>query len=142
MSEVTAGGRPRRWWLALILNAVFAPTGYAYVGAWRTLAAFCGLMAVGAFALPEALHQWPAVAEALGRNGLLIGAAVLALAVGAHAAWLATRAPPRTGTSRAIVYIVPWILLTMFNMVVRTYGPHPANASAPAPIGQDLSRQP
>ena len=142
MSQAQAAGRPRRWWLALILNTLFAPTGYAYVGAWRTLAVFCGLVAVGAFALPEAAHRWPTAADALGRNGLLLSAIVLALALGAHAAWLATRAPPRKGASLAIVYIVPWILLTMFNMVVRTYGPHPASASAPARLGQDLSRQP
>jgi hypothetical protein len=132
-------GRPRRWWLALVLNGLFAPTGYAYVGAWRTLAVFCALVGVGAFALPEAIHRWPAAADAFGKTGLLVGALVLALALGAHAAWLATRAPPRTGASRAIVYIVPWILLTMFNMVVRTYGPHPVSATVPASVGQGLS---
>lgn len=143
MSEAPAAGRPRRWRLALILNAIFPPTGYAYVGAWRMVWGLVGLWVVAAFVLIEATYRWPPGTYALGKPGILGGAAVIGLALGVHAAWLAHRAPPRTGASKAVLYIVPWILLTLFNVVVRTYGPRPtyevsSEAMAPTLVTGDI----
>lgn len=125
MSQAQAAGRPRRWWLALILNGLFPPTGYAYVGAWRAVWITVGLFAAGAFAVVEATYRWPPGTYAYGQTGILVGGGVLGLLLGLHAAWLAHRTPPRTGVSRAVTYIVPWILITILSMILRAYGPRP-----------------
>lgn len=139
MSETPAAGRPRRWWLAFILNGLFPPTGYAYVGAWRAVWITLGVAVVGAFAVLEATYRWPPFIYAFGKTGILAGSGLLGLALGLHAAWLARRAPPKTGTSRAVAYIVPWILLTLFSMIVRTYGPRPTYEMSSASMAPTLA---
>jgi len=136
-------GRPRRWWLALILNGLFPPTGYAYVGAWRAVWIMLGLFVVGAFAILEATYRWPPGTYVFGKTGILVGGGVLGLALGLHAAWLARRAPARTGASKAVTYIVPWILLTLLSMILRSYGPRPtyeqrSAAMAPTLLEDDI----
>lgn len=139
MSEAPAGGRPRRWWLALILNAIFPPTGYAYVGAWRMVWGLVAVWVVAAFALIEITYRWPPGIYGLGKSGVLGATGVLALILGGHAAWLALRAPPRTGVSGAVGYIVPWIMLTLFSMVMRTYGPRPTYEMSSASMAPTLA---
>jgi signal peptidase I len=119
--------RPRRWWIALILNALFPPVGYAYAGAWKMVAVtVLGVMA-GAVALNEWTLASPPGVYAFGLDGLLIGAAVLAAVLGLHAAWLAWRAPARGGrpSRLALLYIAPWALLFAANALYSAYGPHP-----------------
>lgn len=118
-------GRPRRWWLAFLLNLVFPPTGYAYVGAWMAALLTAGAVLLGTVVLNEwALIRPPGI-YALGPNGFLYGAVAFAAALGAHAAWLARKAPPRTGPSLAVVYVAPWALLLVANGALQTYWPNP-----------------
>jgi len=123
----TYAPRPRRWWIALILNAIFPPVGYAYAGAWKmVVVTVIGVMA-GAVALNEWTLASPPGVYAHGLNGLLIGAAVLAGVFGLHAAWLAWKAPARGGrpSRLALLYIAPWALLFVANLLYSAYGPHP-----------------
>ncbi len=127
MSETTYPPRPRRWWIALILNALFPPVGYAYAGAWRMVVATVVATLAGSVAVNEWTLASPPGVYAYGTNGLLVGAAVLAAAFGQHAAWLAGRAPPRGGrpSKLALLYIAPWALLFVANLLYSAYGPHP-----------------
>ena len=132
-----AAGRPRRWWLALILNIVAAPTGYAYVGAWRWVLVAALLIVLGPMALTTLTFAAPPGVYLFGAPGRYAGLGAAALALGLHAAWLARRAPPRTGASKAVLYIAPWFLVLFANVAIRAYGPHPAyevqdQAMAPA----------
>jgi len=123
----TYAPRPRRWWIALILNALFPPVGYAYAGAWKMVAVtVVGVMA-GAVVVTEWTLASPPGVYAYGLDGVLIGAGVAALAFGLHAAWLAWRARPRGGrpSKLALLYIAPWVLLFVANMLFSAYGPHP-----------------
>jgi signal peptidase I len=123
----TYAPRPRRWWIALILNALFPPVGYAYAGAWKMVA----VTVVGVMGGAVALNEWtlasPPGTYLYGLDGLLIGAAVVAALFGLHAAWLAWRAPPRGGrpSRLALLYIAPWALLFVANALYSAYGPHP-----------------
>lgn len=117
--------RPRRWWLAFLLNLVFPPTGYAYVGAWMAVALTAAAVLLGTVTLNEwALIRPPGI-YALGPNGFLYGAVAFAVALAAHAAWLARKAAPRTGPSRAVVYVAPWALLLFANGALQTFWPNP-----------------
>ncbi len=117
--------RPRRWWLAFLLNLVFPPTGYAYVGAWMAVALTAGAVLMGAVALNQwALIRPPGI-YVLGPNGFLYGAVAFAVALGGHAAWLARKAPPRTGPSLAVIYVAPWALLLIANGALQTFWPNP-----------------
>lgn len=123
----TYAPRPRRWWIALILNALFPPVGYAYAGAWKMVAVTVVGVMVGAVALNEWTLASPPGVYAYGLDGLLIGAAALAAVLGLHAAWLAWRAPARGGrpSRLALLYIAPWALLFVANGLYSAYGPHP-----------------
>lgn len=127
MTEPTYPPRPRRWWIALILNALFPPVGYAYAGAWKMVAVTVVATLAGAVALNEWTLASPPGVYRYGLNGLLVGAAVLAAVFGVHAAWLAWRAPPRGGrpSKLALLYIAPWALLFVANLLYSAYGPHP-----------------
>lgn len=136
----THAPRPRRWWIALILNALFPPVGYAYAGAWRMVAAtVVGLMA-GAVALNEWTLASPPGVYAYGPDGLLVGAALAAAVFGLHAAWLAWRAPPRGGrpSKLALLYIAPWLVLVVANMLYSAYGPHPTYSMSSAAMEPTL----
>ena len=123
MTEVAP--RPRRWWLALLLNLLFAPTGYAYVGAWRWVAILAVALILGSLAAMEATRIFPPGVYGLGASGLIYAALGVMTMLGLHAALLARRAPGRTGPSRAILYVTPWIGLIVANLIVRAYMPHP-----------------
>ena len=141
----TYAPRPRRWWIALILNAIFPPVGYAYAGAWKmVVATVLGLM-VGAVALNEWTLASPPGVYAYGQTGILVGAAIAAALFGLHAAWLAGRAPPRGGrpSKLALLYIAPWALLFVANALYSAYGPHPtyvmtAGAMEPTLRAEDI----
>ncbi|MDO9245556.1 MAG: signal peptidase I [Phenylobacterium sp.] len=127
--------RPRRWWIALILNALFPPVGYAYAGAWKMVAATVVAMLAGAVALNAWTLASPPGVYAYGLNGIVIGAGVMALLFGLHAAWLARRAPPKGGRPSRLVllYIAPWALLFVANLLYSAYGPNPTyTMSSPA----------
>lgn len=125
MSEPAPRPRPRRWWLALLLNLIVPPTGYAYVGSWTAVWLTCGGVLLGSVALNEWTLLRPPGVYAFGEAGLLASAAVGAILLGAHAAWLALRAPPRTGPSKAVTYVAPWFLLIIANIFLRAYWPYP-----------------
>lgn len=142
MSE-TYAPRPRRWWIALILNALFPPVGYAYAGAWKmVVATVVGVMA-GAVALNEWTLASPPGVYRYGLSGLLAGAAVLAAVLGLHAAWLARKAPPRGGrpSRLALLYIAPWALLFVANALYSAYGPHPTYNITSASMGPTLQAE-
>jgi len=136
----TYAPRPRRWWIALILNALFPPVGYAYAGAWKMVA----ITVVGVMAGAVALNEWtlasPPGVYAYGLNGLLIGAAAVAAALGLHAAWLAWKAPARGGrpSKLALLYIAPWALLFAANALYSAYGPHPTYSITSASMAPTL----
>ncbi|WP_068878269.1 MULTISPECIES: signal peptidase I [unclassified Phenylobacterium] len=136
----TYAPRPRRWWIALLLNAVFPPVGYAYAGAWRMVAAtVVGLMA-GAVALNEWTLASPPGVYRFGLQGLIVGAAVVAALLGLHAAWLAYRAPPKGGRPSKLIllYVAPWLVLVIANMLYGSYGPHPTYSMASASMEPTL----
>jgi len=140
LSETAYPPRPRRWWIAFILNALFPPVGYAYAGAWKTTAAAVVLMMAGSVALNEWTLASPPGVYRYGLRGLLIGAAVVAALLGAHAAWLAHRAPAKGGRpSRLILlYVAPWVLLLVANMLYGSYGPHPTYTMSSASMEPTL----
>lgn len=90
--------RPRIWQVALVLNVFFPPAGYAYVGAWRTVAVFAALVAAAAVGLTELTVAYPPGLYALGQPGVIVLALCLAVSLGVHAAWMAESAPPRGGS--------------------------------------------
>jgi len=136
----TYAPRPRRWWIALLLNAAFPPVGYAYAGAWKMVAVtVVGLMA-GAVALNEWTLASPPGVYRYGLQGLIAGAAIAAGMFGLHAAWLAWRAPPKAGrpSKLALLYVAPWVVLVIANMLYGSYGPHPTYSMASAAMEPTL----
>lgn len=136
----TYAPRPRRWWIALLLNAAFPPVGYAYAGAWKMVAA----TVVGLMAVAVALNEWtlasPPGVYRYGLQGLIAGAAIAAGLFGLHAAWLAWRAPPKTGrpSKLALLYVAPWVVLVIANMLYGSYGPHPTYSMSSASMEPTL----
>jgi signal peptidase I len=132
--------RPRRWWIALILNALFPPVGYAYAGAWKMVAA----TVIGVMGAAVALNEWtlasPPGVYAYGLDGVVIGAAIAAAGFGLHAAWLAWRAPARGGrpSRLALLYVAPWVVLVVANMLYSSYGPHPTYSMSSASMEPTL----
>lgn len=125
MSHATP--RPRRWWIAFLLNALFPPIGYAYVGAWMMVAGTVVGVIAGAVALNEWTLDQPPGVYGLGQSGMMGGSLVVLTLLGAHAAWMARRAPAKTGSPgrHAALYIAPWLFLFGANALYGAYGPHP-----------------
>lgn len=140
MTETTYPPRPRRWWIALILNALFPPVGYAYAGAWKMVAVTVVAVMAAAVALTEWTLVSPPGVYAYGVDGVLIGAGVAAAVLGLHAAWLAWRAPPRGGrpSKLALLYVAPWVALFIANMLFSAYGPHPTYVMSSASMEPTL----
>lgn len=126
MSDVNAP-RPRRWWIALILNAIFPPIGYAYAGAWKAAAATVVLLLAGTVAANYWTLANPPGVYVLGQDGVLYGALALGALLGLHAAAIAKSAPARGGrpSRLALLYILPWAVLFVANLLYSAYGPHP-----------------
>ncbi len=126
MNDVNAP-RPRRWWIALILNVIFPPIGYAYAGAWKTAAAAVALIMAGTVAANFWTLAYPPGVYMFGQNGVLYGALALGGALGVHAAAIARSAPARGGrpSRLALLYILPWAVLFVANLLYSAYGPHP-----------------
>lgn len=141
MSEPAPRARPRRWWLALLLNLIVPPTGYAYVGSWTAVWVTFGAVVLGSVAASEWTLLHPPGIYAFGDQGLLVSAAVGAVLLGVHAAWMATRAAPRTGTSRAINYVAPWFLLLVLNLVLKAFWPYPVYTASTESMLPTLSRE-
>lgn len=140
MTETTWAPRPRRWWIAFLLNAILPPMGYGYAGAWKMVVATVIGFIAGAVALNEWTLASPPGVYAYGLQGLVIGAAILAALLGLHAAILAWRAPPKDGrpSKLALLYIAPWVLLVVANMLYGSYGPHPTYSMASASMEPTL----
>lgn len=141
MSETAYPPRPRRWWIAFLLNAVVPPVGYAYAGAWKTVAAAVAAFMGGAVILNEWTLASPPGVYAYGLQGIVVGAAILAVLLGLHAAVLAWRAPPKGGRPSKLVllYVAPWVLLVIANMLYGSYGPHPTYSMASASMEPTLT---
>jgi len=133
--------RPRRWWLALLLNLIVPPTGYAYVGSWKAVWATFAAVVLGSVALNIWTLLRPPGIHAFGEQGLLVSAAVAAVLLGLHAAWMATRAPARTGASRAINYVTPWFLLLALNLVLKAFWPYPVYTASTESMLPTLSQE-
>lgn len=136
----TYAPRPRRWWIALLLNAVFPPVGYAYAGAWKMVAVTVVALMGGAVAVNEWTLASPPGIYRYGPQGLLAGAAIVAAVFGLHAGWLAWRAPPKAGrpSRLALLYVAPWVVLVAANMLYSAYGPHPTYSMASASMEPTL----
>ncbi len=126
MTDIDAP-RPRRWYIALVLNAIFPPIGYAYVGAWALVVATVVVLLGGTIALNFWTLANPPGVYAFGQNGVLYGALGVGLLLGAHAAILAPSAPQRSGRTGplALLYIAPWFVLFAGNLIYSSLGPHP-----------------
>ena len=118
--------RPRVWQVALALNALLPPAGYAYVGAWRTAAAFAGGVLVAAVAMTEWTVAFPPGMYRLGVPGVVVLALSLAVALGVHAAWLAEAAAPKTGSRlrHAVTYAAVSLAVLTAVQLFRAYWPH------------------
>lgn len=95
--QTLAPGRPRRWWLAMLLNLLTPPAGYAYVGAWRLAGGLLIVLLVGpvalmawTFARPPGIYGWDVPAIAAWSWAPLV-------ALAAHAAWLSRHATAPSG---------------------------------------------
>lgn len=120
-------GRPRRWWLAFLLNLIFAPAGYAYAGAWVTVAILFLLAATVPMILFEATLQYPPGLYALGLDGMLAVGGVMVVVMAAHAAWLAEQKPAKTGSRwrHAGLYAATWVAGVGLSLLMRAYWPNP-----------------
>lgn len=131
-------GRPRRWWVALLLNLILPPTGYAYAGAWDAVGVTAAAVLVGAVAIDEVTLLRPPGIYALGAEGLVVAAVAIVILLGLHAAWLARRAPDRIGPLRPILYLAPWLGLFTANALLTAYWPYPAYVIASASMQPTL----
>src|SRR5262249_8143705 len=127
VSDAAAAGRPRRWPVALVLNLLFPPAGYAYVGAWMavavTLLVIVTLPILGMVATPQSP---PGFYAAGGRPAILASLAVLGI-LGLHAALIARNAPAKTGPQlqHGLLYIAPWAVAFAVNLAFNAYWPNP-----------------
>ena len=112
--------------MALVLNVVFPPAGYAYVGAWRTVLVFGVAVLVAAIALTEWTVAFPPGIYRLGISGVVVLALCLAVALGVHAAWIAEDAPPKTGSRlrHAATYAAASVAVLTTVQLFLAYWPH------------------
>jgi signal peptidase I len=109
----SGGGRRRRWWLALLLNLILFPTGYAYAGA-RWLAAIAVVLALLIAVLVMAwTYAYPPGFFGLGMGFQLVAGSTFGAAVGIHAAWLARKAalPRGSAWKRSAINLSFWLAL-------------------------------
>ena len=126
----TAGlgaGRPRRWWIAFLLNVLLPPAGYAYAGAWMTAAVTFLVVVIVPMILLLVTNAYPPGIYGLGQGALFAGGAVAVLALGAHAAWVAAGSPPKTGPRlvHAWVYLATWVAGFATNLLLQLFWPNP-----------------
>ena len=127
MSEDPASGlRPRIWQLALVLNMIFPPAGYAYVGAWRAVGGFALALLAAMVAMTEWTIVYPPGMYGLGIAGAVVLALSLAVALGVHAAWIAEASPPKRGSQlrNGIIYGVTSLAVLTMSQLFRAYWPH------------------
>lgn len=130
MTAPTTDARPRHWWAAMILNVLFPPAGYAYVGAWMAVAITLLIIVTVPILVMVATLEYPPGLYAAGM-GPAIWASLAVLAVlGLHAALLARRAPSRTGSQlpHGLLYMAPWAVAFAVNLAFNAYWPNPAYA--------------
>lgn len=127
MSELGAAWRPRRWWVALILNLFFPPAGYAYVGAWMAVAVTLLVIVTVPILVMVATLQYPPGAYAAGMGPTIVASVALLAILALHAALLARRASPRTGPQlpHGLLYVTPWLVAFGVNLALRAYWPNP-----------------
>ena len=127
MSERPAGPpRPRLWQLALVLNVILPPAGYAYLGAWRAVAVFAGVLMAAMVGLTEWTVAIPPGMYALGMPGVVVLALSLGVALGVHAAWMTEDAPPKSGSRvrHAVLYGATSVGLLTVTQLFHAYWPH------------------
>ncbi|MBX3483614.1 signal peptidase I [Phenylobacterium sp.] len=130
MSDPAQAPRPRAWWVALLLNLLFPPAGYAYVGAWMAVAVTLLVIVTVPILVMVATLEYPPGFYAAGM-GPAIWASLAVLAIlGLHAALLARRAPGRTGPQlpHGLLYMAPWAAAFAVNLAFNAYWPNPAYA--------------
>jgi signal peptidase I len=130
--------RTRIWQLALVLNVVFPPAGYAYVGAWRAAAVFAAVFVAGLVGLTEWTIAAPPGMYGLGLPGVIVLALSVAVALGIHAAWMSEDAPPRSGSRvrHAVTYMATSVGVLTVAQLFHAFWPHtfysyPSAAMAP-----------
>ncbi|WP_293901768.1 signal peptidase I [Phenylobacterium sp.] len=118
--------RERLWWLALLMNLVFPPAGYAYVGAWWTVAGFAAVVLFGAAGLTEWTVAYPPGMYALGLPGIVVAILCLAVITSVHAAWLAVGRRPRSVPQLvdAAGYLGAGVAVAGAMLLFRAYWPH------------------
>jgi signal peptidase I len=133
-------GRPRRAWVAFLLNLVFLPAGYAYLGAWRLAAAvliaaviFAAVGLEGSIASPPGIY-------AFGQSGILPIGIALGVVSALHAAWLARRSPPKSGRRliHAATYMSTWAALLALAFAIRAFWPHSVYSFASSSMAPTL----
>jgi signal peptidase I len=120
-------GRPRRWWIAFLLNVLLPPAGYAYAGAWLTAAMTFLVVVMVPMILLLVTNAYPPGIYGLGQGALFAGGVVAVLALGAHAAWVAAGSPPKTGPQmvHAWVYLATWVAGFSTNLLLQLFWPNP-----------------
>ncbi len=140
IAAAPTAGRPRTWWVALLLNLVVPPAGYAYVGAWVPAAVTLAIVMIVPMALLEVTLLYPPGLYALGMDGLFTGGAIASLSLSGHAAWLAVRSPPKTGPRlrHAALYLATWVVAMGTNLLLRAYWPSPTYSVVSSSMAPNL----
>ena len=133
-------GRPRRWWVAFLLNLLLPPSGYAYAGSWLAAAmAFLLIVLVPMMGM-QVTAAYPPGVYALGLSGIVALSAIAAVALAGHAAVLAAKAPPKTGNpvAHAMLYGLAWAVAFGANVSLRAFWPNPTYEVAAASMAPTL----
>jgi signal peptidase I len=125
-------GRPRRWWVALLLNAFLPPAGYAYLGRRKAVIAVFAVTLIAAIGLTEWSVAYPPGLYAAGQPAILPVAWAISVLLGVHAAWLARRSVPKIGSRllHAMVYVGLCLALFSISLVFRALWPHSVYSTA------------
>lgn len=121
--------KPSRRWLAFLLNLVFPPTGYVYVGALRAavlfvaaLAAVILLLSVWTIYSPPGIYVLPWLSPRT--PGTSLYTAALALVVAVHASLLAGKSVSRpTGVRLWVMGAGGYLLILVAAGLIRAFSP-------------------
>jgi signal peptidase I len=140
VTDAATAGRPRRWWVALILNALFPPAGYAYVGAWMAVGVTLLVIVTVPILGMVATLQYPPGVYAVGMAPAIWGSVAVLGLLALHAAVLARRAAGRTGPRllHGVLYIAPWLAAFGVNLALRAYWPNPTYVISSASMQPSL----
>ncbi len=122
--------RPRRRWIAFLLNLLLSPTGYVYAGFTRVAFIYVGLsLLAGGGLLAWTLLEPPGVYGLAPASKMLVRVLELGLVVnaviGLHAAYLAGR-PTRSRLRGGVLWLTAfafWLTPVLISQVLRALGP-------------------